>query len=74
MMDKAIEIAQEADVFIVIGTSLQVYPAAGLVHYANKATQKFLIDPKSELPYGANDFTLVRSTATDGVRKVVAGI
>ena len=74
MMDKAIEIAQEADVFIVIGTSLQVYPAAGLVHYANKATQKFLIDPKSELPYGANDFTLVRSTATDGVRKVLEGI
>ena len=71
MMDKAIEIAQEADVFIVVGTSLQVYPAAGLVHYANKATQKFLIDPKSELPYGANDFTLVRSTATDGVRRVL---
>ena len=71
MMEKAIEIAQEADVFIVIGTSLQVYPAAGLVHYASKATQKFLIDPKSELPYGANDFTLVRSTATDGVRRVL---
>jgi NAD-dependent deacetylase len=57
-----------------IGTSGQVYPAAGLVHYASKATQKFLIDPKSELPYGANDFTLVRATATDGVRRVLDGI
>jgi NAD-dependent deacetylase len=74
MMDKAIEIVEQADVFLVVGTSLQVYPAAGLVHYANKAIQKFLIDPKSELPYGANDFTLIRSTATDGVRKVLEGI
>jgi NAD-dependent deacetylase len=74
MMDKAIEIVEQADVFLVVGTSLQVYPAAGLVHYASKAKQKFLIDPKSELPYGANDFTLVRSTATDGVRKVLEGI
>jgi NAD-dependent deacetylase len=74
MMDKAIEIVEQADVFLVVGTSLQVYPAAGLVHYANKATQKFLIDPKSELPHGANDFTLVRSTATDGVRKVLEGV
>jgi NAD-dependent deacetylase len=74
MMDKAIEIVEQADVFLVVGTSLQVYPAAGLVHYANKATQKFLIDPKSELPYGANDFTLIRSTATDGVRRVLVGV
>lgn len=74
MMDKAIEIVEQADVFLVVGTSLQVYPAAGLVHYANKATQKFLIDPKSELPHGANDFTLIRSTATDGVRRVLVGI
>ena len=74
MMDKAIEVVEQADVFLVVGTSLQVYPAAGLVHYANKATQKYLIDPKSELPYGANDFTLIRSTATDGVRRVLEGI
>lgn len=74
MMDKAIEVVEQADVFLVVGTSLQVYPAAGLVHYANKAIQKYLIDPKSELPYGANDFTLVRSTATDGVRMVLEGI
>lgn len=74
MMDKAIEVVEQADVFLVVGTSLQVYPAAGLVHYANKATQKYLIDPKSELPYGANDFTLIRSTATEGVRRVLEGI
>ena len=74
MMDKAIEIVEQADVFLVVGTSLQVYPAAGLVHYASNASQKFLIDPKSELPHGANDFALIRSTATDGVRKVLSGI
>ncbi|MFM7016286.1 MAG: SIR2 family NAD-dependent protein deacylase [Bacteroidota bacterium] len=74
MMDKAMEVVEQADIFLVVGTSLQVYPAAGLVHYAIKATHRFLIDPKSELPYGATDFTLIRSTAVDGVRKVLAGI
>ena len=35
-MDNAAEIASEADIFIVIGTSMQVYPAAGLIHYVQK--------------------------------------
>lgn len=45
MMDPAIEIASQADVFAVIGTSLAVYPAAGLVHYVPSSKPVFIIDP-----------------------------
>ncbi len=44
-MDKAIELTQTADILCVIGTSLNVYPAAGLINYAPKNIPVFLIDP-----------------------------
>jgi NAD-dependent deacetylase len=51
-MDHAIAITQFADILIVIGSSLQVYPAAGLLQYAQPDIEKFLIDPKAEVPRG----------------------
>ncbi len=45
MIGPAVEIAATADIMIVIGTSLQVYPAAGLVHYAPAESEKYYIDP-----------------------------
>lgn len=44
-MDEAIEIVESADILAVIGTSLNVYPAAGLVNYAKRGTPIFVIDP-----------------------------
>lgn len=44
MINVAAQIAKEADIFIVIGTSLAVYPAAGLVHYAPRSAPKYIID------------------------------
>jgi NAD-dependent deacetylase len=41
----AAEMAQEADIFIIIGTSLNVYPAAGLIHYVRPSVPVYLIDP-----------------------------
>lgn len=70
-MEEAISITQTADVFIVIGTSLEVYPAASLVMYAPDHALKVLIDPSAEIPFGAGDFTLVRDTAGTGVPEVV---
>jgi NAD-dependent deacetylase len=67
MMEKATELIVEADVLIVIGTSLQVYPAAGLVHAASKKCEKFIIDPglnKNNVP---EDFTLIQKTASEGL-------
>ena len=45
MMDVALSITMKADIFLVIGTSLAVYPAAGLVHYAPPHVPKFIVDP-----------------------------
>jgi NAD-dependent deacetylase len=52
MLDKAVGLAAEADIFVVIGSSLNVYPAAGLVSYAPAKASLWLIDPKDvDLPF-----------------------
>lgn len=55
--EKAIELIEKADILLVIGTSLAVYPAANLVHYASNALMKIIVDPK------ANQFVLDGSFA-----------
>jgi len=45
MMDEAVDITSEADIFVVIGSSLNVYPAAGLINYAPQKASLWLIDP-----------------------------
>jgi len=51
MIERAIEIVEGADIFVVIGTSLAVYPAAGLVDYAPKNAPMYLIDPATTPPH-----------------------
>ena len=46
MMEVAAEIASRADIFIVAGTSMVVYPAASLIHYVPHDTMKYIVDPK----------------------------
>lgn len=70
-MEEAIRLTETADIFIVIGTSLEVYPAASLVMHAQDQAHKILVDPAAELPFGAGDFALVRKTAVAGVGEVV---
>ncbi len=67
-LDEAIEITQQADYFAVIGTSLQVYPAAGLLHYTNRNVPVFYIDPKPIPIYDlANSLEIIPMNATEGV-------
>ena len=67
-LDEAIAITQQADFFAVIGTSLQVYPAAGLLHYTNQNIPVFYIDPKPIPIYDlANPLEVIPMNATDGV-------
>lgn len=47
MMERAFEIVQHADIFVVIGTSLQVYPAANLIHYTPDQCEIYVIDPNA---------------------------
>lgn len=68
MYDVAIEEIQTADLLIVIGTSLNVYPAAGIIHYANRATRKVIIDPNvSEIQLPA-DFESINMGAFEGLK------
>lgn len=67
----AIEKIAIADVLIVIGTSLQVYPAAGLIHYAHKAKLKYIIDPYCGEYNVPNDFIKIESTAVEGIKKIL---
>ena len=68
-IEPAIELAAEADVFVVIGTSLAVYPAAGLLHYVRMGVPIYYIDPApASVPEGV---TVLKMRATDGVRKLV---
>jgi NAD-dependent deacetylase len=60
-------IAQKADLFAVIGTSLQVYPAAGLVYEAPSHIPKFLIDPEPVPVTGLEALTVIHATANAGV-------
>lgn len=71
MMERAIKYMVGCDYFVVVGTSLQVYPAASLLHYAPPALPKFIIDKKMPgIPPGA-DLTLIEKSATEGVAELI---
>src|SRR5690606_26977678 len=74
MYDDAIDQIRQADVLIVIGTSLNVYPAAGLIHYAAEHAQKFLIDPKSNELQVPSGFTLIPLGAVAGMQQLVQSL
>jgi NAD-dependent deacetylase len=67
LMDMAAVLVDQADILVVIGTSLQVYPAAGLLHYAPAHIPKYLIDPRGEAVNGVRNLTVINKTATEGV-------
>lgn len=71
LMNTAARIAQQADILIVVGTSMQVYPAAGLIHYAPKHIPMYFVDPKPTVR--SSDFanlTVIAETAAKGVPKL----
>jgi len=70
MIEKAVDICQTADVLIIIGTSMQVYPAASLMHYVNPDTNIFYIDPKPAMASNSQ-VTVIAEKATIGVDKVI---
>ena len=67
-MEAAIALAQQADYFAVIGTSLQVYPASGILHYTDSKIPVYYIDPKPATIYDLpNPLEIIRMNATEGV-------
>lgn len=68
MYDEAIALMQKANILIVIGSSLQVYPAAGLVHFVPKDCKKILIDPNGDSLNISNEFDLIKKGASEGLQ------
>ena len=68
-IDNAIHITGQADVFVVIGTSLNVYPAAGLLHYVPRNTPVFLIDP-NEVMAPQTHITVIKKGAGEGMKEL----
>lgn len=73
-MEEAQEAALHADVFVVVGTSLAVMPAADLVRYVYKEVPKFVIDPKEVMACEAMGFEAIRTTAGEGMAYLVERI
>ena len=70
-LEEAISIVEQADYLAVIGTSLQVYPAAGLISYTYSITPVFYIDPKPiSIPNIQNKVEVIAKTATEGVAEM----
>ncbi len=70
MLDRAIDITRTVDLMIIIGTSLQVYPAASLVLYLKSGTPIYLIDPNTPDTHLKN-LHIIQESASTGVPKVV---
>ena len=72
MLEKAIEITQKSDILVIIGTSMQVYPAASLVNYIKPNTPIYFIDPKPSVSkHQFNNLTIIKDVASFGTDKLV---
>src|SRR5512133_1264853 len=67
MMDKAAELTAAADIFVVVGSSLNVYPAAGLINYAPATASLWLIDPKEVVIPVNRKVEVIREVASVGI-------
>lgn len=71
MIEPAAVEAQSADIFVIIGTSLNVYPAAGLVQYTKPGIPIYLIDPNEVMRGGYRNITHIKEGASAGMRKLI---
>ena len=73
MMEKAIEITQQADILVVIGTSLNVYPAAGLLYYAPSHIPVYLIDP-NDVSVNRKNVCIIKKGASQGMKELIQNL
>lgn len=71
LITEAARLVQQADIVIIIGTSLQVYPAAGLIHYAFAGAPKYYIDPRATAMPFIPMLEIIQKTAGEGVPELV---
>ena len=76
MIETAIEYAETADIFLIIGTLLNVYPAAGLLNYVPARTPVYLIDPKQVPIASGRKVHVIQKGASEGMeelKKILVG-
>ncbi|MNK08323.1 NAD-dependent protein deacylase [compost metagenome] len=66
-MNRAVDVLADADYLIVIGTSLNVYPAAGLIHYVPKSCKRIIVDPKALEMNIDKGFTVLAKSAVESI-------
>ncbi|MBO6523559.1 MAG: NAD-dependent deacylase [Balneolaceae bacterium] len=71
MIEKAALEVMEAEILLVVGTSLAVYPAAGLVNYAKQGIPKYIVDPSNPELFSYEGWTHIKKTATKGLPEIV---
>ncbi len=72
-IERAIEIVEKADIVLIVGTSLQVYPAAGLYRYARNDARIVIIDPK-DVPVSDPRIEHIRDVATSGMERFIEAL
>ena len=70
MIEEAIPVVYGAEIFVVVGTSLVVYPAAGLINYVPAFAPKYIVD--KQVPFTSNfqNLTAIEKPATEGVKEL----
>ena len=69
-IETAVRYVEKADIFVIIGTSLNVYPAAGLLHYVPRGAEVYLIDPKPVDTHTSRSIHVLRKGASEGVEEL----
>jgi NAD-dependent deacetylase len=70
MIETAIDFCEKADIFLIIGTSLNVYPAAGLLNYVPAHVPVYLIDPKQVPIASGRKVLVIRKGASEGMEEL----
>ncbi len=70
-IEEAITYVDEADIFLIIGTSLNVYPAAGLLHYAPRHAEIYLIDPAQVRVNTQRPIHVIQKGASEGMKELI---
>ena len=66
-MVEAMELCKDADILIIIGTSLTVYPAANIIDFVPANCEKYLVDPKNILKSNLKNLTIIKEKASIGI-------
>jgi NAD-dependent deacetylase len=70
MMEQAVKITEQADILVIIGTSLNVYPAAGLLYYIRSNVPVYLIDP-NDVSVNRKNVHIIKKGASEGVKELI---